>query len=153
MFSLSLTVLLSGMVANGTAPSQKPAPASEPVQEIILSRVGKGWTIHFYPDGRAHAQYGSLPGDGASVPEGTVTFDALLAAVRRLRVEKRVNEDTQVAVRRKGETSTRSFYVSDDALFRYLVASFRGKWRQDRGGTRFHEVLKSHPIYPDDERR
>jgi hypothetical protein len=151
MFSLSLIVLLSGMVANGTAPSQKPAP--EPVQEIILSRVGKGWTIHFYPDGRAHAQYGSLPGDGASIPEGTVAFDALLAAVRQLRVEKRVNEDTQVAVRRKGGTSARSFYVSDDTLFRYLVASFRGKWRQDRGGTRFHEILKSHPIYPDDESR
>jgi hypothetical protein len=153
MFSLSLTVLLSGMVTNGTAPSQKPAPASEPVQEIILSRVGKGWTIHFYPDGRAHAQYGSLPGDGASVPERTVTFDALLAAVRRLRVEKRVHEDTQVAVRRKGETSTGSFYVSDDTLFRYLVASFRGKWRPDRGGTRFQEILKSHPIYPDEESR
>jgi hypothetical protein len=148
-----LIVLLSAMVANGTAPSQKPAPASAPVQEIILSRVGKGWTIHFYPDGRAHAQYGSLPGDGASVPEGTVKFDALLAAVRRLRVEKRVNEDTQVAVRRKGETRTASFYVSDDTLFRYLVASFRGKWRPDQGGTRFHQILKSHPIYPDDERR
>src|SRR5262249_41938513 len=81
-FSPSLIVRLAGRVANGTGPSQQPTPAPEPVQEIILSRVGKGWTIHFYPDGRAHAQYGALPGDGASVPEGTVTFDALLTAVQ-----------------------------------------------------------------------
>jgi hypothetical protein len=153
MFSVSLIVPLLGMVAPGTAPPQKSAPAAEPVQEIILSRVGKGWTIHFFPDGRAHAQYGALAGDGASVPEGTVAFDALVAAVQRLRVEKRVHEDTQVAVRRKGDTSARSFYISDDNLFRYLVASFRGKWRQDLGGTRFQELLKSHPIYPDDDSR
>jgi hypothetical protein len=152
MVTLSLVVLLSGMAANETTLSEKQTPAAEPV-EIIVHRLGRGWILTFHKDGRVHAQYGSTFGDGASVPRGTVTFDALLAAVGRLRVDKRVNESTQVAIRRKGEASTTAFYISDDTLFRYLVASFRDKWQQDAGGTTFQELLTSHPIYSEDESR
>ena len=151
MVTLSLVVLLSGVVANGGAPSN-PTPVPEQVLKItVFSR--QGWILDFYPDGRVHAQWGSLPGDGASVPKGTVRFDALLAAIRRLRVEMKVNGGTQVAVVGEREPSTTAFYVSDDTLFRYLVASFSDKWTQDAGGTRFHELLKMHPIYPGAESR
>ena len=148
MVTLTLVVLLSGMVANAGAQS-KPAPAPEQASSITLF-CRQGWIVDFYPDGRVHAQWGSLPGDGASTPKGTVRFDALLAALERLRVERRIDGGTQVAVLREQETTTTAFYVSDDTLFRYLVASFSDKWTQDEGGTRFQELLKMHPICPGD---
>jgi len=150
MITLLLAVLLSGTVANASAASNPTGVSPRVLQVTVLPR--QGWIVDFYPDGRVHAQWGSLPGDGASVPEGTVRFDALLAAIRRLRAETKTGYGTQVAVLGVGETSTTAFYVSDDTLFRYLIASFSGKWKQDAGGTRFHELLKTHPIYPDENK-
>jgi hypothetical protein len=138
VIALSLITVLSGIVAS--------AGVSSPVLQVTVF-TGRGWIVDFYPDGRVHAQFGSLPGDGASVPAGTVRFDALLAAIRRLRAETRVDHGTQVAVREAGETSATAFYISDDTLFRYLVASFSDRWVQDAGGTRFHELVTRHPIY------
>ena len=150
MVTLTLVVLLSGMVANAGAQS-KPAPWPEPEQASRITLFCRqGWIVDFYPDGRVHAQWGSLPGDGASTPKGTVRFDALLAVLQRLRVERRSDGGTQVAVHRERETTATAFYVSDDTLLRYLVASFSDKWTQDEGGTRFHELLKMHPICPGD---
>src|SRR3989338_9321656 len=95
MVTLTLVVLLSGMVANAGAQS-KPAPAPEQASRITLL-CRQGWIVDFYPDGRVHAQWGSLPGDGASTPRGTVRFEALLAARQRLHVEGRVDRGTQGA--------------------------------------------------------
>jgi hypothetical protein len=150
MIALFLVVLLSGIVANVSAASNPTGVSPQVLQITVFAR--HGWIVDFYPDGRVHAQWGSLPGDGASVPAGTVRFDALLAAIRRLRVETKMDYGTQVALLGVGETSTTAFYVSDDTLFRYLMASFSGKWKQDPGGTRFHELLKIHPIYPDENK-
>ena len=150
MIALFWVVLLSGIVANASAASNSTGVSPQAAQITVFTR--HGWIVDFYPDGRVHAQWGSLPGDGASVPEGTIRFDALLAAIRRLRVETKMDYGTQVAVLGVGETSTTAFYVSDDTLFRYLIASFSGKWKQDAGGTRFHELLKTHPIYPDENK-
>lgn len=148
MIALFLVVLLSGLDAG--AASNPTGGSAQALQITIFIR--HGWIVDFYPDGRVHAQWGSLAGDGASLPEGTVSFDALLAAVRRLRVETKTDHGTQVAVLGAGETSTTAFYVSDDTLFRYLTASFSGKWKQDAGGTRFHELLRIHPIYADENK-
>ncbi len=150
MIALFVIVLLSGIVANASAASNPTGVSPRVLQVTVFTR--QGWIVDFYPDGRVHAQWGSLPGDGASVPEGTVRFDALLAAIRRLRVEMKIDYGTQVAVLGAGETSITAFYVSDDTLFRYLIASFSAKWKQDAGGTRFHELLKTHPIYPDENK-
>lgn len=145
--ALSLLVFLSGTVANGSAPQDTPA-----LEQVVKITVlpSHGWILDFYSDGRVHAQWGSLPGDGASVSEGTVRFEALLAAVRRLRVDTKVDGGTQVAIVEAREPSSTAFYVRDDTLFRFLVTSVSDKWVQDAGGTRFHELLKMHPIYPDD---
>lgn len=148
MVTLFLLVVLSGIVANSSVASN-PAPAPEQALRITVF-PRQGWIVDFYPDGRVHAQWGALPGDGASVPKGTVRFDALLAAIRRLRVETKVENGTQVVVLEEREPSATAFYISDDTLFRYLMASFNDKWAQDAGGTRFHELLKTYPIYPDD---
>ncbi len=150
MIALFLGVLLSGIMANASAASNPAGVSPQVLQITVFTRHGR--IVDFYPDGRVHTQWGSLPGDGASVPEGTVRFDALLAAIRRLRVETRMDYGTQVAVLGVGEPSTTAFYVSDDTLFRYLMASFGGKWKQDAGGTRFHELLKIHPIYSDEKK-
>ncbi len=125
-------------------------PLSEAVDIKVFPGPG-GWILEFFSDGSAHAHYGALPGDGASLPPGAVIFDALLDAVRRLRLEKEGRSDTQVAVRRKGSSTSSAFYVSDDTLFRYLVASFRGKWKPD--GPRFAQLLNSSPIYPPEKER
>ena len=151
MVPVMLVVLLVGMVADGGAASD-PTPTSAQVLTITVF-PRQGWIVDFYADGRVHAQWGSLPGDGASVPKGAVRFDAFLAAVRRLRVEMKTGGGTQVAVLREREASTTAFYVSDDTLFRYLMASLSDKWTQDPGGTRFHELLKTYPFYPADEGR
>jgi hypothetical protein len=146
--ALSVVVLLPGMVVNGGAPSDTFAPTQ--VLKITVLPT-HGWILDLYPDGRVHAQWGSLSGDGASVPKGTVRFDALLASVRRLRVDTKVDGGTQIAIVEAQESSATAFYVSDDTLFRYLVSSVSDKWMQDAGGVRFHELLKMHPIYPGDE--
>jgi hypothetical protein len=148
MLILSLVALLSGMVATGGVASD---PRREPEQALKITVFPRqGWILDFYPDGRVHAQWGSLPGDGASLPEGTVGFEALLAAIRRLRVDAKIENGTQVAVLEASAPSATAFYVSDDTLFRYLVMSFGDRWRQDAGGTRFHELLEANPIYPAD---
>ena len=146
MLAVSAIALLSGIVARAGAAS---APAGEDAQVLqVTVLIGHGWIVDFYPDGRVHAQFGSLSGDGASVPAGSVRFDALLTAIGRLRVETRIDHGTQVAVLRAGETSVTAFYVSDDTLFRYLMTSLGDRWVQDPGGARFHELLKQHPMYP-----
>jgi hypothetical protein len=148
MFILSLVVLLCGMVASCDVASD---PRPEPQQVLKITVFPRqGWILDFYPDGRVHAQWGSLPGDGASLPEGTIKFEALLAAIRRLRIETKIDNGTQVAVLEGREPSATAFYVSDDTLFRYLMVSLHDKWAQDAGGTRFRELLEANPIYPDD---
>ena len=151
MARVLLVTLLVGMVASSGAASE-PTPTPAPALTITVF-PRQGWIVDFYPDGRVDAQWGSLPGDGASVPKGTVRFDALLAAIRRLRVETKTGRGTQVAVVGAREPSATAFYVSDDTLFRYLMASFGDKWTQDAGGTRFHELLEMYPFYPAEESR
>ncbi len=46
---------------------------------------------------------------------------------------------------RKGRSTSYAFYLSDDTLFRYLLASFHDKWKPH--GDRFPQLLKSYPIY------
>ena len=142
--AVALGVLLSGGAANVEALSS-PAPG-QAVGITIICRPG--WIVDFHRDGRVHAQFGSLPGDGASVPEGTVGFDALLSTVQRLRVETKLAGVSQVAILRERETSTTAFYISDDTVLRSLIASLRDTWKQDAGGTRFHELLAQYPICP-----
>ena len=144
-----MAVLLSAMMAAGGA-TANPPPAPGPALMITVF-CRPGWIVDFYPDGRAHVQWGSLPGDGASVPAGTVGFDALLTASERLRVEAKTDGGAQVAVLRERESTTTAFYVSDDTMFRQVLASLRDKWTQDVGGARFHELLALHPICPDDK--
>jgi hypothetical protein len=112
MIALFLVVLLSGIAANAGAASNPTGVSPQVLQVTIFTT--HGWIVDFYPDGRVHAQWGSLPGDGASVPEGTVRFDALLAAIRRLRVETKMDRGTQVAVLRAGETSTTAIYPDEN---------------------------------------
>jgi SAM-dependent methyltransferase len=147
--ALSLAVLLSAMMAAGGATANPPPAPGRALMITVFCRPG--WIVDFYPDGRAHVQWGSLPGDGAAVPEGTVGFDALLTASERLRVETKTDGGAQVAVLRERESTTTAFYVSDDTMFRQVLASLRDKWTQDVGGTRFHELLALHPICPDDK--
>jgi hypothetical protein len=108
-----------------------------------------GWSIVFHRNGSVSAQYGSLPGDSATQPKGTVDFAALLKAVERLRSEHNTG-GSQVGIHRKGTTSTTASYLKDDTLFRYLIASYSDTWKQTSFGDRFEELLKKNPIYEDD---
>ena len=54
MITLSLVVLLSGLVANASA-APNPTGVSAQVLQITVF-TGQGWIVDFYPDGRVHAQ-------------------------------------------------------------------------------------------------
>jgi hypothetical protein len=142
---LVVVSLVALLAASGTSLGDASVPARA-VMIMVVCR--QGWIVEFHPDGRAHAQWGSLPGDGASVPTGTVDFGRLLETLERLRVETRVEGGLQVAIHRRGETSATAFHVSDAAPLRSLIASLRDKWRQDAGGARFHELVRRQPICP-----
>src|SRR5688572_23193680 len=61
------------------------------VTEIwLIPPEQSGWIIRFRPDGSAHAQYGSILGDAAKLPKGSVDFGSLLKAVCRLKCDKRL---------------------------------------------------------------
>lgn len=148
MTFLCWTACLAGLLisAEGRLGAKvEPIPPLSEVTSISVSVGHGGWTFGFLPDGSVHAQYGSLPWDSANLPVRTVKFDALLDAVRRLQVAKKARNDTQVAVARKGSSTSYAFYLSDDTLFCYLLASFHEKWKPQ--GDRFHQLLKSYPIY------
>jgi len=118
--------------------------------EIALTRLRAGWFIYFQPDGSVRATYGSGPG-GASQPKGSVDFDALLKAVKRLKSDKNTSGATQDGIVRKGKTTFISFQLKDDTLFRYLIESFEDTWKADRAGMRFRELLDGHPIFESEQ--
>lgn len=153
MFRVAFVLLMCEAVAlGGPAGQNDSVPPAVEAESIHI--MNGPWRVSFYPDGRVFALYGSRE-LGGYLPKGTVNFDALLVAVRKLKGKPGNGCTTEVVVWRKNETSTTSFTVSDDTLFRYLVASFEAKW-QDRDerpvGERFRGLLKMYPIYPDENK-
>lgn len=123
------------------------AHAGNKVQRITVTRDLR-WFLEFFPDGSARVQYGSSGGDNASVPKGSVDFNKLLTAARKLRVEMRPPNGTEVSIHQGGET-TRSFFVSDDSLFRRTIESL--EWRNQQSlSDRFLDLLKKYPIFPEE---
>ena len=122
------------------------APAANKVQKISMTDLR--WFVDFFPDGSVRANYGSSGGDSASAPAGSVDFDELLVAARKLRVEKRPANETQIAIH-TGEETTTSFFISDDSLFRRTIESL--EWRNQQPlSDRFLDLLKKHPIFPEE---
>jgi len=126
------------------------------VKEIYLSRR-PAWSIRFFPDGRVHAQYGSLPGDGAVLPPGSVDFEALVRCTSMLRDPTPrlppLETTSQVAFHDGTETSGTAFCLTNDILYQYLIQSFSGKWQEGgfgRRGTlsrRMDELLEDFPVF------
>ena len=154
MFRLLLLQLTCGAAALSAPGAQNEMiTAADQANSIVISNGA--WNVTFYPDGRAFALYGSR-GLGGYLPKGTVKFDALLAAVRTLKGKPGIACTTEVVVWPKNVTSTTSFTISDDTLFRYLIASFADKWEdkdQRPVGEEFRKLLKKYPIYPDESNR
>jgi hypothetical protein len=140
-----VSVELEWTAKKGAPPEKPRVPAKNRVNSISLTTPEPGWAFEFSPDGGVHVQFGALPGDGAKLPAGTVKFDALYEAVCRLRTGETVEGGSQAAFSEKGKQETDAFFLTDDTLFRYLVASFETKWRPENN--RFRELLKKHPMY------
>jgi hypothetical protein len=133
---------------NGESAGVGDAPAANKVQKISVIRDLR-WFVDFFPDGSARVNYGSSGGDSASAPAGSVDFDELLAAARTLRVEKRPPNETQIAIN-TGEGTTKSFFISDDSLFRRTIESLEDKWKPQLPCDRFRELLEKYPIFPEE---
>jgi hypothetical protein len=124
------------------------AHAANKVQKIFVTHDLR-WSVDFFPDGSARLQYGSSGGDNARVPAGSVDFDEFLAAVRKLRVETRPPNGTQVSIIHQGEETSGAFFVSDDSLFRRTIESL--EWRNQQPlSDRFLDLLKKYPIFPEE---
>lgn len=143
-FSLLIVFLLAvPFVEANTNP-----PASNEIDSIGLVLLNSGWFIGFNADGSVNAVFGAgVPGDAGSVPAGTLHFNALLNAVLRLRVDQRQGCSTQVTISKRAESSGTTFYISDDNLFRYLLASFDGKWQPQFRDSRFEAFVKTRPFF------
>lgn len=115
---------------------------------VSIWAVTGPWSIEFGPNGRATAQYGSLPGDAGYVDEGTVDFKALLATLETIRKKEQRGpvDGIQVGIRRKGETSSTAIMSIDDRFIREVLTSIDSKWKQIPGGERFDELKAKHPI-------
>lgn len=126
------------------------------VKEIFLHRQS-GWSVRFFPDGSVQAQYGSLPGDGAMLPRGSVDFGALVRCTKMLRdpAPKLPPDETtsQVGFHDGTETSGIAFCLTNDVLYRYLIQSFSGKWQGGGFGGksalshRVEKLLQDHPMF------
>jgi hypothetical protein len=129
---------------------RKPADASEAADFVLYpADPSNGWMIRFFSDGSVHAQYGSILGDAAKLPKGSVHFGALLKAAYRLKSDKRLERASQISVSLKDEAHT-AFSLTNDALFRHLIDSFDEKWRSELGGSRFDMLRRQYPIYKDE---
>jgi hypothetical protein len=138
---LLITALITAIAGSASADQRQ-------VAEVTVSPPSHTWILTFHTNGSVHAQYGSTPGDGASIPAGSFDFPALLDAVRRLESDEQLST-AQAAIRHEGQASTTAFYLRDDTLIRYLTESFRDDWRPDPGGDRFHQLLEDHPMFPE----
>ena len=129
------------------------------VKEVFLCR-SPAWSISFFPDGSVQAQLGCMAGDGASLPPGSVDFEALVRCTAMLRDPSPrlppLESTSQVGFHDGTERSGIAFCLTDDVLYRYLIQSFSGKW-QDSGfdfagkwqqsGRRMDKLLKDFPIF------
>lgn len=129
--------------------AQTEASRGAAIERVSLHTPAFAWRIDFFPDGSVAAQYGSLPGDGAKLPAGTVDFSAVVAEVQRQQTDERIEGGAQAAIWKRGETSVKASYLKEDALFRELFQSVDNQWVtkfEVRSG-RFDELRKAYPIY------
>jgi hypothetical protein len=124
------------------------------IVEIIVWPGGPAWGFRIFRDGGAILQYGSDPGDNASLPPGTLDFDFILESVAGQQSAQGTNGLTAVGLVRKGESATRMFWLADDTYFRNLFPWITDKWKNK--GPHFDELMKTDPIYgplPGDDER
>lgn len=121
--------------------------ASQPLARNITVYTGT-WIIDFEPSGRAHAQYGSLPGDGAYVEEGTINFENLLETIKHAPREdkKHTGAQLQVAIHYEGDTSATFFSLRDPSFLETLLHKLESRCKQDPLGNRFEDLRRVHPI-------
>ena len=121
--------------------------AEDPKVKRITVFTGP-WIITFELSGAAHAQYGSLPGDGGYVDEGPVDYAKLLKAIKTTpRKDKNEAGDRfQVAILHERQTSTKVFTLTDESFLEQILRNLESKWKQDPHGTRFNELKEQHPI-------
>ena len=121
--------------------------AEEPKVQSVTVFTGP-WLITLESSGRAHAQYGSLPGDGGYVTNGTVDFASLLKSIMSTPKKDKTepSDQFQVAIHYEGQTSTTGFSLTDTGFLKRLLGSLDFQWKQDPGGTRFNDLRKQYPI-------
>ena len=146
MFKTLLALLAALLLVPSVAAAQD-GDDGEVVRILIVPDNGP-WYIQFKPDGSADARLKADPTVAATLPAGTVDFDALASAVRRLRaVDGGPKCRTNAGLLASGADNANGFYLSDDTLVRYLVASFRPRWQAD---DRSRAALEAQPMFPDD---
>jgi len=126
-------------------PSTGPAELSKVVQIEITPPPNPRWFLTIRPDGSASIQYGSGPGDSASLPAGTLNFQAIAAEVVKRESVKTIPGSSSAVLWRKGEHSAEFHSLTNDDYFRNLIESVSNKWRKV---PRFDELRKEFPIYP-----
>lgn len=139
-------VLLTIGCAMQTRAEQPPSVAENRVATSIEFALGHAWSIEFKPDGSVHAQYGSLPGDEADLPAGTVDFKSLVSCTRTLRASAGRSGRSQVIVYDGTDASRTAFYLRDDTLYVYLLSSFAAMWTPRCPSDRFEKLINAHPL-------
>jgi hypothetical protein len=130
---------------------------------IEIAMPSLAWTIRLDFSGAAHAQYGSLPGDGGFVPPGTFDLPALARALsaaaggRPSAGPSRLQATAWSLCPADAEPKDCDWqtdaltYASDEqqAVLLRLLEKLEPQWKPDEYGTkRFEELRREHPILP-----
>lgn len=155
---LQVTSVVSpaGLRLNGRGPGVAPSRALE-----ITTGAPARWMLRFELSGAAHAQYGSLPGDGGFVPPGSVDFSRLArdlasaaggaaaAGPDRIQVSAWALCAADAVGCDPPEGSTAPLSDAQQRVVLRLLADLETRWRPDEYGTkRFDELRQRFPIAP-----
>ena len=156
-FQVAKVVSPSAIVLKERGPRPTAPRAIEVVTPSLL------WMIHFELSGAAHAQYGSLPGDGGFVPPGTVDLPALARALSAAagggaskgpdRIQVTASSlCPEGAEKEDCDWQSGALEYASDAQQRVvlrLLEALEPQWQADEFGTRrFEELRRKHPIAP-----
>lgn len=124
-----MKLYLSALVALFLAAGFVHAQRADELSGVAISPPNHAWFIQVRPDGSVHASYGSLPQHQIQMQQGSIDFASLVEEIKKVMIVDEIAEGTQVALQRKGESSHRSRYLSDDQFLRRLFPSDPAAWK------------------------
>ncbi len=123
-----------------------PAFADDAVSRVVIVPANGPWFINVSPDGNANVWLRTDPNIKATLPPDSFDFDALVTALKRLQTDEKPESPTHAGFLMEGADNADGFFLTDDTLIRYLVASFADEWQ---GNDLFRKALRDQPMFPE----